>query len=141
MKTQKMSLLGCTASLTVVVCLVSTGSAATLSHFRFEETPLGVHNSWSNSEGPGPAGTSKPIGTVSNTADVFGPVVPESGAANGSDAGNAVEVYSPPSMLPVFPTVDSPAEQHSGSGAVADWAQVRRLSKPPKPYLLSPSAP
>ena len=78
----KTNLFAHVAPLAVVACLVSTTSAGTLGHFRFEETPLGVHNSWSNSEGPGPAGTSNPGGTISNTADVFGPVVPASGAAN-----------------------------------------------------------
>jgi len=69
----------------VVVFMIGrppVASAETLSHFRFEDVPLGLHSAWDNSEGARPDGVSSPFNSVVNTSDVFDPVIPATGVPN-----------------------------------------------------------
>ena len=75
---------------------VSTVQATTLGYFRAEDGPGSSHTTWVNSANPSAPGTSNGGSPVQNSTEVFGSVVPQTGAANtGSyylDGTNAIEI-------------------------------------------------
>ena len=72
------------ASLFFAITVVSGGvaEATTLGYFRAEDGPGSSHSTWVNSANASTPGTSTGSSPVQNSTEVFGAVVPQTGAAN-----------------------------------------------------------
>ena len=83
---------------TLLLILSTSAQAATIGYFRAEDGPGTTHSTWVNTANPSAPGVSTGSNAIQNSTEVFGPVIPQTGAANtGSyylDGTNAIRIGS-----------------------------------------------
>ena len=81
---------------TLLLILATSAQAATIGYFRAEDGPGTTHSAWVNTANPSAPGVSTGSNAIQNSTEVFGPVIPQTGAANtGSyylDGTNAIRI-------------------------------------------------
>ena len=81
---------------TLLLILATSAQGATIGYFRAEDGPGTTHSTWVNTANPSAPGVSTGSNAIQNSTEVFGPVIPQTGAANtGSyylDGTNAIRI-------------------------------------------------